>query len=141
MKQYLQFFINHWILWSAFILIIITILFEEIRGRVQGVSRLQPQDLTRLINQEDATIIDVRDNSAFMRGHIIRAINIPHTQMNESLEKLKKYKDKPIVLVCANGQTSPQEGAKLRKNGFEKTYFLSGGISSWQGAGLPLTKD
>jgi rhodanese-related sulfurtransferase len=139
-KQFLQFIMNHWILWSAFVLIIIIILFEEIRGRVQGVSRLQPQDLTLLINREDATVIDVRDSNAFIKGHIIGAINIPHTRMKDSMEKLKKYQDKPVVLVCATGQTSPQEGAKLQKNGFEKVYFLSGGIAAWQGAGLPLIR-
>jgi rhodanese-related sulfurtransferase len=131
---------NHWILWSVFGLLIIAIIFEEIRGRVQGIPRLQPQDLTQLINREEAAVIDVRDKTAFSKGHIITSINIPHTQIDSNIEKLKKYQDRSVVIVSSNGQTGPQEGVKLRSNGFEKVYFLSGGVAAWQEAGLPLIK-
>ncbi len=141
MNQFFEFVINHWILWSLFVVAIIVILYEELRGRIQGVARVQPAELVKLINREEATVIDVRDSNAFLKGHIIGAINIPHTQMDNSLEKLKKYQDKTIVLVCASGQTSPQEGAKLKAKGFEKVYFLSGGMAAWTQAQMPLTKD
>lgn len=141
MKQFIEFVINHWMLWLLFLLVIIIIIFEEIRGRVQGVPRVQPNDLTTLINREDPVIIDVRDGNAFAKGHIIGSINIPHTKINENIEKLKKHQEQTIVIVCTNGQTSPQEGVKFRKQGFEKVYFLSGGIAAWKEAGLPLTKD
>lgn len=141
MKQYVQFLIDHWILWLAFVVVIILILIEEIRGRVMGVSRVQPQDLTRLINREDALVVDLRDTNSFVKGHIVNSMNIPRSQFNESISKLTKYKDKPIVFVCANGQASSQEGLKLKKEHFEKIYSLSGGISAWQSAGLPLTRD
>lgn len=140
-KQFLDFIINHWMLWSLFLLLVIIIIFEEIRGRVQGVPRLQPQDLTKMINRDDAVLIDVRDANTFSKGHIIGSLNIPHTQMANSMEKLEKYKDKPVVIVCSNGQTAPQEGVKLRKHGFEKVYFLSGGLAAWLDAKLPLSRD
>jgi rhodanese-related sulfurtransferase len=139
-KQFFDFVTNHWILWSAFICIILIILFEEIRGRVQGIPRIYPQDLTQMINREEAIVIDVRDNNAFAKGHIIGSINIPHTMMDKQMDKLQKYQGKPIVIVCHNGQTAPQEGVKLRKQGLEKIFFLSGGLVAWQEAGLPLTK-
>lgn len=141
MKQFFEFVINHWMLWLAFLLLIIIILFEEVRGRVQGIPRVQAQDLTKMINREDAVVIDVRDSNAFLKGHIIGSINIPHTQMDASIDKLKKFEGRPIVLVCATGQTAPQEGVKLRDKGFDKVYFLSGGIAHWKESSLPLTKD
>lgn len=140
MEQILQFITNHWILWLIFIGLIGVILFEEIRGRVRGVAQLQPQELTLLINREQANIIDVRDSNAFLKGHIIGSINIPHTQLESSQDKLEPYKDKTLVIVCAAGQTAPIEGAKLKQKGFADVYFLSGGISAWQNAGLPLTR-
>ncbi len=140
MNQFLAFVVNHWALWSIFVLLIIIIIFEEIRGRVQGIPRVHPKELTNLINKEDAVLIDVRDGNAFSRGHIIGSINIPHTQMDSQLEKLKQYQERPIVVVCANGQTSPQEGNKLKHKGFENVSFLSGGIAAWKEEGLPLTK-
>jgi rhodanese-related sulfurtransferase len=140
-NQFFNFVVNHWILWSIFVLVIIVILFEEIRGRVQGIPRVYPRELTNLINKQDAVVIDVRDPNAFARGHILGSINIPHTQMDTSIEKLEQYRGRPIVVVCANGQTSPQEGTKLRHKGFENVSFLSGGISAWKEDGLPLSKD
>lgn len=141
MNQFFEFVINHWILWSLFLVIILVIIFEEIRGRVSGISRVQPSELVQMINRDEATIIDLRDSNAFLKGHIISAINIPHTQLDSNLDKLKKHPNKPIVLVCANGQTAPQEGAKLKSKGIENVSFLSGGMRAWQQAQLPLTKD
>jgi rhodanese-related sulfurtransferase len=140
-KQFFEFVVNHWMLWSLFGLTILVILFEEVRGRIQGVARVQPAELTSMINRDGATVIDVRDSNAYLKGHIIGSINIPHTQIDASLDKIKQYQDKPIVLVCALGQTSPQEGAKLKKKMTGDISFLSGGIKAWQQAGLPLTKD
>lgn len=140
-SQFFEFVINHWILWSLFLVVILVIIFEEIRGRVSGIARVQPSELVQKINRDEGTIIDLRDSNAFLKGHIIGAMNIPHTQLDANLEKLKKYQGKPIVLVCATGQTSPQEGAKLKSKGFENVSFLSGGMRAWQQAQLPLTKD
>lgn len=140
MKQFFEFVINHWMLWSLFVAIIILILFEEIRGRVQGIPRVHPKELTTLINKEDAVVIDVRESNAFHKGHIISSINIPHTEIDASFDKIKQYEGKPIVIVCANGQTAPQEGAKLHHKGLEQISFLSGGIAAWKEEGLPLKK-
>jgi rhodanese-related sulfurtransferase len=140
-NHFFEFIVNHWMLCSLALLLIIFIIIEEIRGWGQGVSRLQPSELTHLINREDAAVIDVRDNQAFAKGHIIGSINIPHIKMDASIEKIKKYQDRPIVLVCGNGQTASQEGIKLKNKGFEKIYCLSGGLTAWKEAGLPLIKE
>jgi rhodanese-related sulfurtransferase len=139
-NQFFQFVINHWILWSVLVILLLLLLVEEIRGRVAGVSKVSPQELTRMINQEEAVVIDVRDANAFSTGHIIDSVNIPHTLFDTSMEKIAKYKDKPIIVVCSNGQTSPLEAAKLLKKDYEKVYFLGGGLTAWQQAGLPLSK-
>lgn len=141
MKHFFEFVVNHWILWSLFVVVLILIIVEEIRGRVFGIPPVTPQDLTRMINREDPVIIDVRDANTFLKGHIVTSINIPHTSMDTSLDKLQQYRERPIVIVCTNGQTSPIEAAKLHDKGFEKVYFLAGGIAAWQQAGYPLRKD
>lgn len=141
MKQFFEFVVNHWILWSLLVVVLILIIIEEIRGRVLGIPPLSPQDLTLKINRENPVIVDLRDTNAFSKGHIIGSINIPHTKLEDSIERLKKHQEQPLVFVDTNGQTSPTEGAKLHDKGFEKVYFLAGGIHAWQQAGYPLTKD
>jgi rhodanese-related sulfurtransferase len=140
-NQFFQFVINHWVLWAVLIALSILLLIEEIRGRVAGVPKVTPQELTKMINQEDAVVIDVRDANAFSTGHIIGAVNIPHTLFDANFDKMAKYKGKPIIVVDSNGQNAPIEAAKLLKKDFEKVYFLGGGLAAWQQAGLPLNKD
>jgi rhodanese-related sulfurtransferase len=141
MDQLIQFVVNHWLLGVALVLVIVLLVYEETKRNVRGVQQVSPQQLTNLINRENAVVVDVREANSFEQGHIISAIHIPLTKLEESINKLSKYKSKPIILVCDIGQMSPRAGAILRKQGFEKIYFLSGGIAAWQRAGLPMVKD
>ena len=105
-----------------------------------GVGKLSPTDATRLINHEDAIIVDVRTDGEFNQGHIINAVHIPQKFLDDQLDKLEKYKDRPIITTCRTGQTSARAGGQLKKHGFDKVYHLSGGILAWEGANLPLTR-
>lgn len=141
MDQLIQFVVNHWLLWTALVLVIVLLVYEETKRNVKGVLQVSPQQLTNLMNRESAVVVDVREANSFEQGHIVSAIHIPLTKLEESINKLNKYKSKPIILVCDIGQMSPRAGAILRKHGFEKIYYLSGGIAAWQRAGLPMVKD
>ena len=45
-----------------------------------------------------------------------------------------------MVAVCRSGQASSAAAARLKKAGFERVYWLDGGIAAWQQADLPLVK-
>ena len=82
-------------------------------------------------------IIDLRDELAYKKGHIITAKHMLPTQL---LADTKIAQDKPILLACQSGYQSPGVGRQLRQKGFQKVYYLAGGIENWQSAGLLLTK-
>ena len=107
---------------------------------LSGVKMLLPSDVTRLINKEDAVVIDIRNESDFEKGHIINAMNIPVAELPNKLAKLKAHKQKDIIVNCANGSVAPKEARKLLNEGFEKVSCLKGGLLAWQNASLPLTK-
>lgn len=140
MQQIIEFIINHWALWLAFVVVLALLLHFELSSTVAGIKLLSPQEVTTMINRENAAVIDIRDDAAFQTGHIVGALNIPVDQMDKHLKKLQRYKTKPIIISCSAGQQSPQFGAKLRKQSFSKIFALKGGISAWQNAQLPLTK-
>lgn len=50
-------------------------------------------------------------------------------------------KDKPVLLVCAVGGRSYVAAQFMSRQGFQEVYNLSGGISAWTKAGLPLVQD
>ena len=139
MEQFQEFVGNHLGLWMALVAIIGALLWTSF-GQGRGVQRIGPTDVTRLINSEEAVVVDVRSDAEFDSGHILNAIHIPATSLSQDLGKLKKYQSKPIITTCRSGQRSSTAGALLKKNGFEQVYTLSGGIAAWEGADLPLVK-
>jgi rhodanese-related sulfurtransferase len=135
-----EFFSNNPGLCMAFIAILGGIAWTFFQGSPRGVRKLSPSDATRLINHEDAVIVDVRSDGEFRQGHIVNALNIPESQLAERLGKLNKYRSRPIITTCRTGQISIKASGKLVADGFEKVYSLNGGILAWEGASLPLTK-
>ena len=136
----LEFFSNNPALCMAFIAILGGIAWTFFQGSARGVRKLSPMDATRLINQEDAVIIDVRSDGEFRQGHIVNALNIPESQLAGRLGKLNKYRARPVITACRTGQISVKAGSTLVADGFENVYTLNGGILAWEGASLPLTK-
>jgi len=140
MGQFSEFVGNHLFLFSLLLSILMLLVWNFYGDVLSGVKTLPPDDVTRLINREDAQIVDIRSQKEFEEGHIIDAINIKVDDLGNQLEKLKKYKEKGLILCCATGSVSVKEVRKLMMEGFDKSYCLKGGILSWQQANLPLTK-
>lgn len=138
-SQLQEFIVAEWHLVALFAGLLIALLLLIWRERAAGAFRVDPASATRLINKEQALVLDLRDNNAFGQGHIVSAKNIPHTRLAQDIKELAKYKEKPIILVCDMGRHSPASGTLLRKQGFAKIYMLTGGVQAWRSAGLPLT--
>jgi rhodanese-related sulfurtransferase len=103
------------------------------------VSHLTPAEATLMMNREDALVLDVRETGEWGSGHITGARHITLAQLDKRLSELDKFKEKPIIVVCATGNRSASACGQLRKHGFDKVYSLGGGVSSWRDANLPLT--
>ncbi|NIM28230.1 MAG: rhodanese-like domain-containing protein [Gammaproteobacteria bacterium] len=140
MERLPEFIANHSSLVLAFVVILAMLLWTLWQGASRGLKKLSPMDATQLINHEDAVVLDVRSDGEFKQGHIINAVNIPQKTLEEQLSKLEKYRDRPIITACRNGQIALGVGNRLRKQGFEKVYNLAGGLMAWEGANLPLVK-
>ena len=104
------------------------------------IQRIVFSRVTRLINDEEAVVIDLRPDAEFRQGHIIHSVHVPAANLADQIGKLEKYRGRPVIAACRSGQQSGRAGATLRKNGFEKVFALSGGILAWQGASMPLNK-
>ena len=103
------------------------------------VSHLSPAEATLLMNREDALVLDVRETGEWSSGHITGARHITLAQLDKRLSELDKFKEKPIIVVCATGNRSSSACGQLKKHGFGKVYSLGGGIASWRDSSLPLT--
>lgn len=105
-----------------------------------AASEIDFQKAIKLINYEDALILDVRDDNEYAEGHLPNSKHISVERIGERWQELEKFKDKPIVVIFRPGIRAGHAGAVLRKNGFKKVYNLSGGIDTWRRENLPMIK-
>jgi len=115
------------------------LVFPMIR-RGAGGPYVNTTEATRLINREDAVVIDVREPAEYAKGHMLGAKNIPLDQLGSRLAELEKLKAKPLILACETGRRSGDAVSLLRAKGFDKAFNLAGGFAGWQQTGLPVEK-
>ncbi|NHO67563.1 rhodanese-like domain-containing protein [Aestuariicella hydrocarbonica] len=132
----LVFVAEQWLLVSVLVILVGAYFWTE--NRKSG-DTLSIHSATRVINNGEAVVVDLRDAKEFKSGHIINAINIPHNKLAEQLPQLENHKTKTILLVDKMGQHAGAAGRVLKTNGFTVSR-LQGGISEWQGQNLPLVK-
>ena len=137
MEQLFEFVGNHPLLVGAFLLILALFVRNEL---VRGGRAVTPQELVNLVNRDGAVVVDVRDKNEFAEGHIVGAINVPHTALANRLAELEKYKERPLVLACKMGQHAGASGTVLRKAGFQNVSRLKGGVAEWRNQSLPVVK-
>ncbi|HEY5700622.1 MAG TPA: rhodanese-like domain-containing protein [Gammaproteobacteria bacterium] len=140
-QRLFEFFSNHPGLVLAFMAVLGALIWTFLQGRSRGVKKVSPSDATRLINSEDAIVIDVRNEGEFKKGHILNAVHVPQAFLNDHLAKLEKHREHPVIITCRAGSESSKSGAVLIGRGFQKVYTLNGGILGWEAANLPLVKD
>lgn len=135
--QLIEFVGNNWILFAALGFVLGLLTFNLLVG---DKGSIDPVGATKLINQEDAAVIDVRPAADYAKGHILHAINVPMNGFKNQTGALAKYKHKPVIVSCRSGNQSRAACALLRKDGFERVFNLRGGVMAWESANLPLTK-
>jgi rhodanese-related sulfurtransferase len=140
MEQFIEFAGNHpgWFLALSVVLGLLA--WSFLGNMVTGVKPLLPQEATLLINHENAVVLDVREDNEYAQGHILNSVHIPLSTLSDRMERLEKYRNRPLIASCMSGNRSGRACSMLKKNGFEKVHNLKGGIIAWQNASLPLTK-
>lgn len=113
------------------------LLWPNLQRRGNKVSLLQA---TQLINQGKTMVLDVREPSEFVTGHVRDSKNIPLKELPARLGELEKFKSKSVIVVCASGVRSAKAAAQLKSAGFNEAYSLNGGMSAWQAQGLPTAR-
>ena len=137
MNQLLEFAGNHLILVSAFLFILTMLMINLFQSA--GAKAVAPADAVALMNRENALPLDVRPQSDFEAGHIINAAHIPLAELKSRATELRKNGERPILVYCATGTTSPSAVKDLVAAGFDPVYSLKGGISAWRAENLPLS--
>lgn len=115
------------------------LLWPLIGGRV-GRKQVGTVEAVQKINHNDALVLDVREPAETAQGHIAKAKLIPLGELSGRLSELEKFKNKPIIVACRSGNRSARACGILMKQGFNDVYNLTGGMTAWTQANLPVEK-
>ncbi|HHO65297.1 MAG TPA: rhodanese-like domain-containing protein [Epsilonproteobacteria bacterium] len=90
---------------------------------------ITPKQAQTLIEEDqNVTLLDVRTVDEFKTGHIRDAKLIPLSKLKENLDKLKKDKQKKIIVYCRSGSRSVAASRILKENGFTPLNVRTGMI-------------
>jgi rhodanese-related sulfurtransferase len=118
----------------------LAVLIYELRERARAVGAISPQDAVRLMNQ-GATLLDVREAQAYAAGHIRGARHVPADRLADSLDSLKRLKERPVIVYCERGTSAAATLRTLSAQGFNKVLSLRGGLGAWRAENLPVTRE
>ena len=114
------------------------LLWPVLARRTGGAAALGTVQATRLINDENALVLDVRVPAEFAAGHLPGARNMPLADLDRRAAELPA--GRPVIVVCADGARGAKAAAALRSAGRERVFCLDGGLAAWRQAGLPVVK-
>ncbi len=117
----------------ALIILVIVNIYNDIFKKYIEVNT---NDAITLMDEDNLTILDVREEKERKSGFIDRDINIPMSQVKAKLDELNSSKN--ILVYCKSGMRSGQIASLLCNNSFQNVYILKGGFNAWQKADLPI---
>ena len=128
------------ILVGIFVALLFMTLGFEIQKLTKPYNDVDPDETVRLINRENAALLDLRESHELGGKTIRNAKHLPVSVLQQRLADIAPLKDTPLIAFCASGVRAPAACRVLKKNGFLKVYNLKGGITAWQQANMPLVK-
>ena len=88
----------------------------------------------------DFVIIDVRTPEELATGYLENAVNIDCHSAAFSDEIKTLDKNRTYLIYCRSGARSGQALGLMAVLQFAEVYNISGGITAWQAAGLPVVE-
>ena len=140
MQEYIEFAGRHSMLFIALAAVVALIIMTELKRATKGYKEVLPSEAVRLINKENAMVLDVREASEIGQGSIIDSKHVALSVLPEKLASLSNNKDQPILVFCKMGNRSAQACKLLLKNSYTNVFGLKGGLTAWINDQLPITK-
>ncbi|MFN3528964.1 MAG: rhodanese-like domain-containing protein [Bacteroidia bacterium] len=83
------------------------------------------QTIKELLQNPQATILDVRSPMEYQSGHIEGAVNIPVDEIAHRTDELKALTP-PFILYCRSGARSSMAAQYMMQAGFSEVYNAGG---------------
>lgn len=137
MDRFLEYLNHHLYLAGGTLIVAVIALGYELRERAKGTGISNNEAIA--LHNKGALVLDVRNAEEFAGGHIVNARNLSLDTLADKLDTLKKYREKPVIVVCETGSRGAQATKLLKAQGYTSVFNLSGGLAAWRQENLPLT--
>jgi rhodanese-related sulfurtransferase len=100
-----------------------------------GDRDISPAQAEALVRDQDAQLIDVREDEEWDAGRIGGARHVALGEVAAQASTIDQ--ERPVVFYCRVGSRSAMAADAFRRAGYD-AYSLSGGLEAWAGDGRPL---
>ncbi len=110
-------------------------LVDDAKSRVREIS---VEDTRRRLEQGNAHVIDVREESEWSNGHISGAEYMGRGILERDIEAKIPDKSAELILYCGGGFRSALSADNLQKMGYTNVASMAGGWREWNAKKLPV---
>ena len=135
-----EFLINNLALVALFLASGVMLVWPELSKLAGGgAAALGTLEATRLMNQsQHAGARRPRRQGFRRRPPAARAPHPAGRAARSASARSSKFKDKPVLVTCRNGNRAGAAARVLKKLGFTNVFQLKGGLPAWEQASLPV---
>src|SRR5258706_8824706 len=111
-------------------------LVNEARPYVKEITVDQARE--RLASNQQAVLLDVREDSEWEMGHARQALHLGKGVLERDLEQMFPDPAREIIMYCGGGYRSVLTAAVAQKMGYRQIYSLIGGYKGLVAANWPM---
>jgi hydroxyacylglutathione hydrolase len=111
----------------------------ETNGReFAGIPQVHIMEIKRRLDEnEEFTLLDVRDEAQFDAGHLRGAHNIYVGELPHRLDEIPEHR--PITTFCGTGHRAIIAASLIKRNGYEQVENCLGSMAACRATACPLT--
>jgi rhodanese-related sulfurtransferase len=108
-------------------------LVNDSKTRIREVTVADTQE--RLKQNEDAKLIDVREDNEWNTAHAAGAIHLGKGIIERDIETAVPDKTTELILYCGGGYRSALAADVLQQMGYTNVFSMAGGWKAWRESG------
>jgi rhodanese-related sulfurtransferase len=93
----------------------------------------------RLDRGEKLCLVDVREESEWVKDHLPGAVYLGKGVIERDIEQRLPDTGAEIILYCGGGFRSALAAENLQRMGYTNVLSMDGGVRGWRDKGYPMT--
>ncbi|MFV9615138.1 MAG: VTT domain-containing protein [Gammaproteobacteria bacterium] len=127
----------------ALALLALVAFLPRLIGSIRKGAMLSITDLKQRIDAgEDILLLDVRTAEDYdgEQGHIAGSLLLPLEQLEQRIDEISDYSEKPVVTICRTDRKSAKAAQLLAEKGFADVHVAKMGMTDWIKNRYPVEK-